>query len=279
MNVISKRSSIAAAISTAIGFSTGVPNLVSAASLADGYYDMIINNTPYNGSNFLFGSDGAWSSLFAEGGLPHPSGNTWAMYDDTVASPANGKYAGNPNDGVQGTVALRIEGGVITGTGSFEFDTIALTTAGDRVQYGSSSGFTGSIDASGNISLTPTGILAAFGAFPALVDERWNVDDYNGVGNPPNGNTVYDSFSTGSATTTAGTINGAAYDGTTAILVKAGLTGSDFGGFYGVQYFEVWNVSFIKTGELTSTVPVPAAVWLFGSGLLGLIGAARRKAR
>ncbi|MDX2507652.1 MAG: hypothetical protein QNL62_24695 [Gammaproteobacteria bacterium] len=27
------------------------------------------------------------------------------------------------------------------------------------------------------------------------------------------------------------------------------------------------------------TVPVPAAVWLFGSGLLGLIGTARRKAR
>jgi len=29
----------------------------------------------------------------------------------------------------------------------------------------------------------------------------------------------------------------------------------------------------------TSVVPVPAAAWLFGSGLLGLIGVARRKAR
>ncbi len=27
-----------------------------------------------------------------------------------------------------------------------------------------------------------------------------------------------------------------------------------------------------------SAVPVPAAVWLFGSGLLGLVGVARRKA-
>ena len=27
-----------------------------------------------------------------------------------------------------------------------------------------------------------------------------------------------------------------------------------------------------------SAVPVPAAVWLFGSGLLGLIGVVRRKA-
>jgi len=30
---------------------------------------------------------------------------------------------------------------------------------------------------------------------------------------------------------------------------------------------------------LVKAVPVPAAVWLFGSGLLGLIGVARRKAR
>lgn len=30
-------------------------------------------------------------------------------------------------------------------------------------------------------------------------------------------------------------------------------------------------------GQATSVVPVPAAVWLFGSGLIGLIGIARRK--
>jgi len=28
---------------------------------------------------------------------------------------------------------------------------------------------------------------------------------------------------------------------------------------------------------VVSTVPIPAAVWLFGSGLLGLVGVARRK--
>jgi hypothetical protein len=39
-----------------------------------------------------------------------------------------------------------------------------------------------------------------------------------------------------------------------------------------------WNLS--DTGLLTygvSAVPVPAAVWLFGSGLLGLVGVARRR--
>lgn len=34
----------------------------------------------------------------------------------------------------------------------------------------------------------------------------------------------------------------------------------------------------LVTGDPISAVPVPAAVWLFGSGLLGLVGIARRKA-
>jgi hypothetical protein len=37
-------------------------------------------------------------------------------------------------------------------------------------------------------------------------------------------------------------------------------------------------VEFIGASVTTSAVPVPAAVWLFGSGLIGLIGLARRKA-
>ena len=34
---------------------------------------------------------------------------------------------------------------------------------------------------------------------------------------------------------------------------------------------------FVVYGHAVSSVPVPAAVWLFGSGLLGLVGVARRK--
>ena len=37
-----------------------------------------------------------------------------------------------------------------------------------------------------------------------------------------------------------------------------------------------WYVWAVRTGDV-ATVPVPAAVWLFGSGLLGLIGIAKRK--
>ena len=36
-------------------------------------------------------------------------------------------------------------------------------------------------------------------------------------------------------------------------------------------------VNFIGASVTTNAVPVPAAVWLFGSGLIGLVGIARRK--
>jgi hypothetical protein len=42
--------------------------------------------------------------------------------------------------------------------------------------------------------------------------------------------------------------------------------------------FPGWNANFdIKTITITAPVPVPAAVWLFGSGLVGLVGVARRR--
>jgi hypothetical protein len=53
---------------------------------------------------------------------------------------------------------------------------------------------------------------------------------------------------------------------------------------YGGQYYSYKPNSFyawaVHSGDVgASTVPVPAAVWLFGSGLAGLLGMARRKAR
>jgi hypothetical protein len=38
-----------------------------------------------------------------------------------------------------------------------------------------------------------------------------------------------------------------------------------------------WQRSFSATGNVDTFVPVPAAIWLFGSGLVGLVGFARRR--
>ncbi len=48
----------------------------------------------------------------------------------------------------------------------------------------------------------------------------------------------------------------------------------------GAAGFAMWTAQWDLYGTMTpvhSAVPVPAAVWLFGSGLLGLVGVARRK--
>ena len=49
----------------------------------------------------------------------------------------------------------------------------------------------------------------------------------------------------------------------------------DFAGLDGFDYDASGELNFLITE--VKVVPVPAAVWLFGSGLIGLIGVARRK--
>jgi hypothetical protein len=72
----------------------------------------------------------------------------------------------------------------------------------------------------------------------------------------------------------SGWINGTAID--------PGLSGTNFmdvGAIFRISNLEGYDLSIIsEAGAPTSPIPVPAAVWLFTSGLIGLIGVARRKA-
>ena len=92
---------------------------------------------------------------------------------------------------------------------------------------------------------------------------------FSGLGNPGAAGLII-----GPSTTANASINGSVHnpyiDGTaTFVLALAGVTGDTV----------ISNVAFsFGTGEETTVpVPIPAAVWLFGSGLLGLIGIARRR--
>lgn len=59
----------------------------------------------------------------------------------------------------------------------------------------------------------------------------------------------------------------------------------EFGFYFGEQKFDYQDNEFkswaVHSGDVgdVAPIPLPAAAWLFGSGLLGLIGFARRKAR
>ena len=71
----------------------------------------------------------------------------------------------------------------------------------------------------------------------------------------------------GTSTSASGTTSGNTFD----LEYSSYITGGSFDGQTGF-----WHLQGTFT-EAAPEVPVPAAVWLFGSGLLGLVGVARRK--
>jgi len=71
-------------------------------------------------------------------------------------------------------------------------------------------------------------------------------------------------------------VDGQAYDGDKAYYFRFGSGGTSGQQDYGVLT-SPYNVWAVHSGDV-SLVPVPAAVWLFGSGLIGLVVVARRKA-
>jgi len=178
------------------------------------------------------------------------------------------------------------------GAGGVNF---SVTSATDMFYTGTPGGlFTmtniggaGSVDAAGNISYTLTGRAASMQLHPYIGSPAWNIDDVS-----PNAAAGYVGFTSGSMTNQAfidtdadtvadtwvanDTVAGATLDaGLNATIVSSGNIGSAWGAFVNTPYTEVWSVSFTDT--TVAAVPVPAAVWLFGSGLVGLAGVARRR--
>jgi hypothetical protein len=60
------------------------------------------------------------------------------------------------------------------------------------------------------------------------------------------------------------------------LLIELGVDLSTQFDFFGFS-IESANGNVLSTDIINTAVPVPPAVWLFGSGLLGLVGIARRK--
>ncbi len=68
-------------------------------------------------------------------------------------------------------------------------------------------------------------------------------------------------------------------DGSVAKVVFAGIRNAENNNTIGTTNFDVSDDFTFATyaSWSVSTVPIPAAIWLFGSGLIGLIGVAKRK--
>ena len=288
-----KKNTLSLGMVAAIGVSALALPTTASAVLSDGSWALTIvptatQTTYYGGTSFKFGKDGNWQSSFSFGGTPSPSSQ--GMTDN--GSITNGTGSSIGGDGFAGIIDLSVSGGAISVPGE--------------------SGMSGTVAGDGSMTFDPTGRLGTVGDFPVLIDLAWNIDDAQGNcdtnGCTSTGNTAYQTFSTGAVTGPAGTINGSVLtnagdldgdlvDDFTGVLISAGQVGSSWGGFFGAAYYEVWKVNILSGttasgfnvdtiagtagGDFAqytaSAIPVPAAVWLFGSGLLGLVGVARRK--
>ncbi len=291
-----KKSVVRTALIAAMGIGMTealLPQSAAAVGLSDGSYIMFINTTPIHTTTSGFtsiipGKDGAWNSSFAFGG-PAPSGTSWAMTDNGVTvlgsdNISRGSAIGG--DGYAGRIGISVVNNNFNVT-SFSVDTILNTAAGDAAEYGPASGMTGNIDPfTGQMIFTPTGRLGALSAPNTFYDRMLNVDDQTctTTGCTSNGNTLWSAFTTGSTSNGTNTITGAPLvslgdingDGVLdyrAILVLGSKLGSNWDGFVGAPYFEVWNVNIV------SAVPVPAAFWLFSSGLIGILGFIRLRSQ
>lgn len=161
-------------------------------------------------------------------------------------------------------------GGVNFTVNSFNADTYLGTSGGlfatDAIDASGSSTvglMSGSIDVAGNILFDPTGRYAVAQFFTSTLGILpWNTGS---------------SFTSGNQTNADVSLNGLALglDGA-AMIVSASEVGPAWGFKPGTSYTEIFSLQIVGGEIIPSAVPIPATFWLLGSGLLGLMGFARK---
>jgi hypothetical protein len=118
-------------------------------------------------------------------------------------------------------------------------------------------------------TLSPTNVLSASGNTASVDFSGWHWAWDGIIGGVPMGGGAWDGNPNGVALITCGVDCGSG--DTYTLHYSATIPAGDPSGLGGYQYR-------LTLQGTVSAVPVPAAIWLLGSGMLGLIGFARRKA-
>ena len=263
---------------TSLAAAMGVVTSAEAAftALVDGSYQMTITSGCFDYSNCQTSGLGA----FTDNATANEATSAGFALDP---NPPYG--SGIVGDGLMGVINFSLTGGDISVT-SFSQDSYLATAGGTfYIRAADFTNMGGSIDNAGNMNFDPTGRTALFAfIYETLGEQEWNRDNSTQASGVGTG--LYEQWTTGTSTNRMdGITAGYSMTGSTLIdtgiagewagtLVSAGNMGEAWGAttFSGTQYSELYNIT------ITSTVPIPAAAWLFSSGLIGLIGLSRRKA-
>ena len=262
------KTTVNALILTVLGFTPTIQP--ASAQVLDGSYDLVVITTPTTyisglGTIPVFGSDGNWNSSFTFGNLPGLSVSRPMTDTGTGVTGSDGitRGSGIAGDGFAGILRINVSGSNVT-VSSFSKDTVFGTAGGNFAQYvssptvaGDTSNMSGTINQSSNaMTLQPTGRYGAISSPNGLYDKKWNIDNYNNASN-----TAYGAFTTASITNANGTINGTPLSNIgdvngdnindyAGVLVSGGAIGSDWGSFFGAQYFEAWKIRLLSAFAL-----------------------------
>jgi hypothetical protein len=263
-----KKTALASAVAISLGAGmAAVPTAASAAIVSatfDGLFTMLNSSgAPTQNTSYPYYGDTTWGY-----GLRTQISGTFTFNTSTGAGSATVNpfqfFAAGP--AVAHDITMQAIGDGVGGTGTL--------VAGGML-----------FDWNGNNNISVGLILDAAGLFGALPTAGTSTV-ISGVGAVPASDGINKGkFPIGAApmaTTTWNTdfnTNPACAGSATCLTSNDAVGGSpmDNGPFPGFNAnFDITSVH-VTNVEVPAAVPVPAAVWLFGSGLLGLVGVARRK--